>query len=409
MSTLTMSRPVTRALPPSPVKPKRIKSIDLLRGTIMIIMAIDHVRDYFHKEAFLYSPTDLSKTSIVLFLTRLITHFCAPIFIFLAGVSAFLYGAKRSKKELSFFLLTRGIWLVFVELFILVFFHTFNPMYTHFNLQVIWAIGVCMIVLSALIYLDRRLILFISILLIAGHNLLDGIHVPGGGLGSFLWALVHDPGGFTFGHTTVSVVYPVLPWIGVILLGYCFGALFTNDYDPARRQRNLFYLGVASLILFVALRAGNFYGDAAHWSVQKNFAFSMLSFLNVTKYPPSLLYILLTLGVALLFLSVAEKPLNAITSKITVFGRVPMFYYLAHILLIHLLAVVGAVLSGYKWSVMVLHTRVNSSPELKGYGFSLLTVYMVWVLLIVTLCPLCKWFDNYKRTNQSKYWWLSYL
>lgn len=404
-----MSRPVTRALPSSAVKPRRIESIDLLRGTVMIIMAIDHVRDYFHKEAFLYSPTDLSKTSIVLFLTRLITHFCAPIFIFLAGVSAFLYGAKRTKKELSFFLLTRGIWLILVELFILVFFHTFNPTYPHFNLQVIWAIGFCMTVLSALIYLDRRLLLFISILLIAGHNLLDGVHVPGTGLGSFLWALVHDPGNFTFGHTTVSVVYPVLPWMGVISLGYCFGALFTNDYDPQRRQKNLFYLGIASLALFAVLRSGNFYGDAAHWAVQKNFAFSVLSFLNVTKYPPSLLYILMTLGVALLFLSAVEKPLNTVTSKISVFGRVPMFYYLVHILFIHLLAVIGAVVSGYKWSAMVLYTRVNASPELKGYGFSLLTVYLIWMFLIVVLYPLSRWFDGYKRANQGKYWWLSYL
>jgi len=404
-----MPSPPSRAFQSSVIKTTRIESIDVLRGTVMIIMAIDHVRDFFHGSAFFYSPTDLSHTSVILFFTRWITHYCAPIFVFLAGISAYLYGVKHGKRELSFFLLTRGIWLMLAEMFIITLFQTFNPAYPGFNLQVIWAIGLCMAILSALIYLDKRLIAIAAILLIAGHNLLDTVHVPGSGLSSFVWALLHDPGNFTFGHLTFRVIYPVLPWIGIIALGYCFGSLFTTDCVPEKRKRTLLWLGLITIILFAILRIGNFYGDAAHWSAQKNVAFGLLSFLNVTKYPPSLLYILMTLGPALIFLAFAEKPLNIITSKIAVFGRVPMFYYLVHIFLIHLLALIGAMLSGYKWSAMILHTRVNASIELKGYGFNLLTVYAVWMTVIVILYPLCKWFDRYKRVNHAKHWWLSYL
>ena len=387
----------------------RIVSIDLLRGVVMIIMAVDHVRDYFHRDAFLYNPEDLAHTNVLLFFTRWITHFCAPVFVFLAGTSAFLYGARRSRKELSFFLLTRGIWLVLLELFILSLFRTFNPAYHFFNLQVIWAIGISMIALSAIIYMNRRFILLTGILLIAAHNLLDTVHVPGGGVLSFLWAFLHDTGYFTFGYFTVHVHYPVLPWIGIMAIGYCFGRLYVPGYDPEKRRKTLLSAGFGIIALFIILRSGNWYGDPAHWSGQKNVVFSVLSFLNVSKYPPSLLYTLMTLGPALIFLAFTERPLNSVTEKITLFGRVPMFYYLAHIFLIHLFAVIGAVILGYKWSDMILASMVQRAPSLKGYGFNLVTVYIVWVVLILILYPFCKWFDRYKRTHQSTKWWLSYL
>ena len=405
--TMTISRIEKSAL--RTMKIKRIESIDLLRGIVMIIMALDHTRDYFHNSAFLYNPEDLAHTNVALFFTRWITHFCAPVFVFLAGVSAYLYGVKRSRKELSFFLFTRGVWLVLAELFIVSLFRTFNPSYHFFNLQVIWATGVCMIVLSALIYLDRRLILFIGVLLIAAHNMLDNVHVPGKDILSFLWAVLHEPRYFTFGHFTFHVHYPVLPWIGIMAIGYCFGRLYVSNYNPDNRKKWLLSLGFGAIALFIILRSGNFYGDAAHWSVQKNFLFSVLSFLNVTKYPPSFLYTLITLGPALIFLAFAEKQLNTLTQRIVVFGRVPMFYYLLHILLIHLFAMIGAVILGYKWYDMILTTMIQNAIALKGYGFNLIIVYMVWTGLILILYPLCKWFDHYKRTYQFMKWWLRYL
>jgi uncharacterized membrane protein len=391
-------------------KRKRIESIDLLRGIVMIIMALDHVRDYFHRDAFLYDPADLSQTNALLFFTRFITHYCAPVFVFLAGISAYLYGAKKSKAELAFYLLTRGIWLVLVELFILSLFRTFNPAFVYFNLQVIWAIGISMIFLAAVIYLNKSLVLLTGILLIAAHNLLDKVHVPGNDTSSFLWSLIHDTGYFTFGQATVHVHYPLLPWLGIITTGYYMGHLYAPGYDAVKRIKTLLTIGFGSVLLFFILRSGNFYGDAAHWSLQKNSLFSFFSFINVTKYPPSLLYTLVTLGPAFIFLAIAEKkPLNGLTTKIIVFGRVPMFYYLAHILLIHILASIGAVLTGYKWSDMVLSTNVNRALSLKGYGFNLMVVYLVWVGLVLMLYPFCKWFGRYKRTHQLSKRWLTYL
>lgn len=412
MSTVkTMSRPAVLKPVATPAKARRIESIDLLRGIVMIIMALDHVRDYFHRDAFLYSPTDLTQTSPALFFTRFITHYCAPVFVFLAGMSAFLSGTKKTKKELSFFLFTRGIWLVLIELFFVSLFRTFNPLYIFTNLQIIWAIGISMIALSGLIYLDKRIILAIGILFVFGHNLLDNVHVPGDGAGAFLWALLHDPQRFTFGNYLVWARYPVIPWIGIMTIGYCLGSIYTAAYDPQKRRKLLLYLGFGSIALFILLRSGNFYGDAALWSVQKNTLYSFFSFINVSKYPPSLLYTLITLGPALIFLALTERPLKALGSKILVFGRVPMFYYLAHILAIHILAVIATILfTTTPWmDMMVLRDGVNNTPALKGYGFNLAITYAVWIGLILLLYPFCKRFDAYKRAHVSEKKWLSYF
>lgn len=384
---------------------KRVGSIDLLRGTVMIIMALDHVRNYFHYDAFHYSPTDLSRTTVPVFFTRWITHYSAPVFVFLAGLSAYLYGLKRTRKELAYFLLSRGFWLVLVEIFIIALFRSFNPGYPYLNLQVIWAIGICMMIMAGIIYLDKRLILAIAILIIAGHNLLDNIHTP-----SLLWSVLHQPGTFHIGDLSIFVRYPMLPWLGIMALGYYFGQLYNPAYDPVKRRRLLFLLGMEAIILFILLRAGNLYGDAAHWSLQKNVAYSLLSFLNVTKYPPSLLFTLITLGPALIFLSLTEKALRRWNAKVAVFGRVPMFYYLAHILLIHILAMVAAGISGeHLRDITVLHTPVNDAPALKGYGFNLATVYIVWMLLIIMLYPLCTLYDRYKKFHQPLKRWLRYI
>ena len=409
MTTLIRIRFKNIAYSPKVLKQKRIESIDLLRGIVMIIMALDHVRDYSHYDAFLYEPTDLARTSVFLFFTRFITHYCAPVFVFLAGISAYMYGVDKSKGQLAYYLFTRGSWLVFAELFIISLAWSFNPSYPMFNLQVIWATGISMIVLSALIYIRKRYILVMAVLIIAGHNFLDNVHVPGTGITSFLWSFLHEPGGFVVGQYNFFVRYSVLPWIGIIALGYCFGSLYNPSYDHNKRRKTLLGIGLTAIVFFLFMRSFNIYGDSSHWVRQNNYIFSILSLLNVTKYPPSFFYILITLGPAMIFLSLIEKPLNTISEKITVFGRVPFFYYVIHLYVIHLFAIIGAIISGYNWKDMILATRVNSVAALRGYGFNLLTVYAVWIALILLLYPFCKWFDSYKRKHKLNKPWLTYL
>ena len=410
MSTLTLTQKSAASYLTPVRRKKRIESIDFMRGAVMIIMALDHTRHFFHQDAFVYEPTDLSHTTIFLFFTRFITHYCAPVFVFLAGMSAFLSGVKKSKRELAFYLISRGLWLIFVELVIITLGQTFNPGLPYFNLQVIWAIGVSMIILAGLIFLKRLWILAIALLLIEGHNLLDNFHVIGTGPNAFIWSVLHEPNKFVWGNKTVFVMYPVLPWIGIMALGYCMGTLYHSRFDPEKRKKLLLYIGSAAIILFFILRAFNIYGDPVNWSVQRNAAFSFLSILNVTKYPPSLLYTLITLGPAMVLLALLDgHPLNSFTRRIAVFGRVPFFYYIIHIYLLHLCAMVGAIISDYNWYDMILTTKLNLTPALKGYGFNLFSTYCIWIGLILFLYPFCKWFDHYKRNNQSTQWWLTYL
>ncbi|HEY6900311.1 MAG TPA: heparan-alpha-glucosaminide N-acetyltransferase domain-containing protein [Puia sp.] len=401
---------IAPSLQGTPTKSRRIESIDLLRGVVMVIMALDHARDYFHGDAYIFDPLDLTHTNGPLFFTRWITHYCAPIFMFLSGISAHLYGLKNGPKALAFFLLTRGLWLIFAEATIVTIGWTFNLHFTTYILQVIWAFGISMIVLAALIRLPRKAILAIALLLIAGHNLLDGIHVPGNGGAAVAWAFIHEQHFFDFPPYVLAVGYPILPWIGLIALGYYLGELYSPKNDPAKRQKTLRNLGLGAIAFFIGLRALNFYGDPVPWSRQNSPFFTFLSFLNVAKYPPSLLYVCMTIGPALLFLSLTEKPLNALGQKLTVFGRVPMFYYLIHIYVFHAFAVIGALLSGHRASDMTnLTTWVTANAKLQGYGFSLPVVYGVWLVTVILLYPLCKWFDGYKRAHGAQKKWLSYL
>lgn len=374
----------------------------------MIIMALDHVRDYFHNDAFYYGPTDLTQTSPFLFFTRFITHYCAPVFVFLAGTSAYLSGRKKSTRELSIFLLKRGSFLVLIELFVMPLLKTFNPTYPYLQLQVIWAIGISMIVLSALIHMRTIYILLLGTILVFGHNLLDKVHMRGDGFLSFLWSVLHEQKMFEVGHFSIFAQYPLLPWIGLMALGYCFGSLYAKSYNEWKRRILIFSVGVSAILLFMILRIDDTYGEPAPWTEQKNMLYSFLSFINVSKYPPSLLYILITVGPALIFLSLAERPLRSLGEKIVIFGRVPMFYYLAHFFLIHFFASIVGIITGYP-GMIVLSKSVYRTTELKGFGFDLTTVYLIWIGLIFLLYPVCKWFDNYKRTHQQKHWWLSYL
>ncbi|AVI50015.1 hypothetical protein C5O00_02060 [Pukyongia salina] len=389
-------------------KNTRIQSIDILRGIVMVIMALDHVRDYFHAGAFVSDPSNLETTTPILFFTRFITHFCAPVFVFLAGTSAFLYGRNKTKNQLFRFLFTRGLWLIFIEITLMSFLWWFDIKFQFFNLQVIWAIGLCMVVLSFLIYLPIKALIPLGLLIVFGHNLLDGITVEGNGPGSILWYILHQSAFIQFGDTWVSFLYPILPWIGVIVLGYSFGTLYHREYHAPTRKRWLLYLGIGSTVLFIVLRGINIYGDMIPWAVQQNNTYTVLSFLQLTKYPPSLLFLLVTLGPSFLFLYVAEKVRTPASRFFLVYGRVPFFYYVLHVLLIHLAAMAGLVLTGKDWQLMILTMESFMSGELAGYGYSLGVTYLVWICIVLALYPVCNWYMKYKANNRDK-WWLSYL
>lgn len=407
-----LAQPGQKARPPitlsAPAASKiRIESIDLLRGLVMVIMALDHVRDYFHSAAFSYDPTDLSQTNVALFFTRWITHFCAPVFMFLSGTSAFLVGMRKGKKALSRFLLTRGLWLVFLELTVINFSWYFDPSFSVLNLLVIWALGMSMIALAGLIWLPVPVILVLSAVMIVGHNLLDSIHVPGTGVKSFLWAVLHEFQIFNWNGKLIFAGYPLIPWISVMSLGYCLGTIYLKD-DLNKRKNMLLWSGITASLLFIILRYTNVYGNPTPWVEQETTAFSILSILNTHKYPPSLLYLLMTIGPSLIFLAYTEKANGWLSKKIKVIGRVPMFYYLVHIFLIHLAAMVAAEIMGFGWQSMVLKTWVNFEPSLKGYGITLAGTYLVWFTVVTILYFMCKKYDQYKRANSHK-WWLSYL
>ncbi|TAG30682.1 MAG: DUF1624 domain-containing protein [Sphingobacteriia bacterium] len=384
----------------------RIQSIDLLKGLVMVIMAIDHVRDYFHYSAFMFDPTDPTQTTLPIFFTRFITHFCAPAFSFLAGLSAFMIGKRKSINELSSFLLKRGLWLVFVEIIIVNFGWKFDFNFTYTNLATIWQLGISMIVLAGLIYLPKKFILAFSLIIIFGHNLLDNIHFDG----SYFWSMVHEPKKFEFIEgRTVLFGYSLLPWIAVMSLGYCFGSLYDATFDIQKRKRILNDLGIGSLVLFFILIAINKYGNPVKWTNYGDTTKTIMSIFDVNKYPPSLLYLLITLGGTFLFLANAEKLKGKVVDFFCVFGRVPFFYYILHIFLIHFIAVFAAEFTGFGWEIMVSMPKfVTRIETLKGYGFNLITVYIIWIVVIALLYPLCKKFDAYKQNHKEK-WWLSYL
>jgi uncharacterized membrane protein len=387
------------------IKTNRIESIDLLKGLVMVIMALDHIRDYFHYSAFYFDPTDPSQSTLPIFFTRFITHFCAPTFCFLAGTSAFMVGKRKSKTELSSFLLKRGLWLVFIEMTIVNFAWYFDVYFRSPGLLVIWSLGISMMVLSALVHFSRKFILVFSLLLILGHNLLDTVHYDG----NVLWAIFHE---FRFFKVTNSVAfvvgYPIIPWIAVMALGYYFGAFYNKPYDSIQRKKLFNTIGILAIFSFLILRFSNVYGDPILYKDYGTLSKDLISFFNPSKYPPSLDYLLMTLGGAFLFLANAEKLKGKVVDFFSTFGRVPFFYYILHLYLIHLVALLFAALSGFGWRTMILEHWVTETPRLKGYGFPLWVVYCVWIGVILMLYPLCKKFDIYKQSHKEK-WWLSYL
>ena len=383
----------------------RIESIDLLKGLVMVIMAIDHVRDYFHYSSYFFDPTDPALTTIPLFFTRFMTNFCAPTFSFLAGVSAFMVGKRKSPNELSQFLLKRGLWLVFVELVIMDFGWCFDITFRSVMFQVIWILGISMIFLTGLIHLPKKVIFIFSCVLIFGHNFLDNIHLDN----SALWTFLHERKAFlTTPDHVFRVGYPIIPWVAVMSLGYFFGSFYDSTYEPTKRKKLFNTIGMATILFFVILRGINIYGNLLPWKDYGNVTQTLFSFLNLSKYPPSLSFLLVTLGGAFLFLANTEKLKGKVVNFFCVFGRVPFFFYIIHVYLIHLLALITAELTGFGWQKMILPALPFRVEALKGFGFDLWVVYLIWIGIILLLYPLCKRFDTYKQSHKEK-WWLSYL
>lgn len=385
----------------------RINSIDLLRGLVMIIMAIDHSRDFLHFAAWSDNPLNLATTTPLLFFTRWITHFCAPVFVFLSGSSIYFQSLRKTKKELSLFLLKRGLWLIFVEVAIINLAFSFDFSYSIIGLQVIWAIGICMIILAAVIWMPFPVILATGLLIVLAHNSLDFYEATHKGNYDFLYSLLHYSGTYAIDQThSLLILYPFLPWTGLMIIGYCFGKLFMQHEGAARKQM-LLRLGMVLLAAFIALRAVNIYGNPEKWGLQKNAVYTVLSFIDVHKYPPSLLYMLLTISVGVLFLALAEGATNRLSKIITIYGRVPFLYYVLHFFLLHAIAAVLFFATGHSAADMKNISSDLPVYVLPGKGYSLLVVYAVWLFTVIMLYPVCKWFSNYKQTHRQ--WWLSYL
>jgi uncharacterized membrane protein len=413
---------------------RRIDSIDLLRGIVMVVMMLDHTRDFVHSSAYQFDPTDLSRTNVTLFLTRWITHYCAPIFVFLAGTGAYLQFARgKSKQDLSRFLITRGLWLIVLEFTLVRLGATFSVDYRFLGMmQVIWVIGVSMIVLTGMIHLPPRFVAGFGLAMIALHNLLDRFHVqgwqgPGTAVPSYsakLFIILHQANEpfpiVGWPSPVVFVLYPLIPWIGVMAAGYAFGVIY--KWDSARRRRLLLLLGSAATVLFIVVRAINLYGDPSPWSHQSSIPFTVLSILNTTKYPPSLLFLLMTLGPAMLALALFESPMEVDNAKpsftvgllprrrlrnfFVTFGRVPLFFYLLQWPTAHLLAVIVHAAAGKPWRWM-FGSLIGVEPPPPGVGFNLAVVYACWLVGVLLLYPLCKWFAGVKARRRD--WWLSYL
>lgn len=379
----------------------RLSAIDRLRGVVILLMALDHMRDFFDADALRFSPTDLAHTYPALFLTRFITHFCAPAFELLAGVSAFLHGQKlESRAALSRFLFTRGLWLIFLDAVLVS--PVWGPGSGRIELGALWAIGCGMVALAGLCWLRASVVLALGLAIVFGHNLLDGVHAADFGAWAPLWRLLHEPGPLPFGLPG-GVLYPALPWIGIISIGYGLGPLFL--VSPERRARALTLAGLAALTLFVVLRAANFYGDPKPWTVQADAVTTALSFLNVTKYPPSLLYALVTLGPALILLPRLERPLGKAGDILETFGRAALFAYLAH--LYAGLAAAGALALARGFTPAQIGEFIAKGAPPENFGVGLSGAYLAWIAVMTALYPACRWYAQLKRRRKNS--WLSYL
>jgi uncharacterized membrane protein len=388
---------MTIVLPRSAPVTGRLLSIDALRGLVILFMLLDHVRETFLLHRQVSDPMDIASTEPALFFSRTLAHLCAPVFVLLTGLSAWLFGEKYAgKTDVSAFLFKRGLFLVALEFTLVNFAWTFQLPPSVIYLQVIWAIGLSMIALSILVWLPRGLLLTLSLAIIAGHNLLDGLHFPVGSALHVPWAILHDRGWIDVSDTLrLRTSYPLLPWIGVIGLGYALGPWFARGVEASVRQRRLLIAGVAGLLGFVALRLLNGYGEKP-WAVGDSWVQTLMSFFNITKYPPSLLFIALTVSAGLLLLLAFERVQDRRWIRwLTVFGSAPMFFYLLHLYALKVLYVIGVALFG-----------LNQGSY---FGFSSVpSIWLAAIILAIVLFPAVRWFSALKARRRDIAW-LKYL
>jgi len=402
---------IASAAAPAAAPSARLSDIDMFRGLVVVLMALDHVRDYFHVGGFRIDPLDPAQTTPLLYLTRWITHLCAPAFVFLAGVSAYLQLQNgKTIRALSSFLVKRGLWLIAMEITVLSFGWSFGFPYPFF-LQVIWAIGWGMIALAALVLLPRVGVLAIGLLIVFGHNLLDPIRSEQFGAAAQFWTFFHEGGPIFLGDMPIGVfAYPALPWIGVMAVGFGAGPLLAESAET--RDRKLLLIGAGMLALFVLLRWTGLYGEPpaeSGWRDQSSAGAALMTFFNVQKYPPSLLFLLVTLGLSALLMPVLSRLKGLSATALLTFGAVPFFFYILHIYLVHALAIAANAIAGRPVSGLFnyLINAFTAPEKLDGVGFSLPVVYLAWIGVIVILFPACRWFQGVKRRRKD--WWMSYL
>lgn len=418
--------PYTPPVTAAASRKQRVNSVDLLRGLIMVIMLLDHTRDFVHHDTFFFDPTDLTRTYPSLFYTRWVTHFCAPLFVFLSGAGAYFQLARgKPKAELSRFLATRGLWLIVLEYTVVRFLVVWDYNVTSFlgMAQVIWVLGWSMIVLAALIHLPIRAIAAFGIGMILVHNAFDSVRVaPWQGPGtpiptglSALWVVLHQGGvllPFGFPGPVWFILYPLIPWLGVMAAGYAFGSVYNRP--PAERRRWLLQWGTVITVGFIVLRAANLYGNPGDWTSQKSLAMTVISFLNLQKYPPSLLFLMMTIGPSLLALGWWERYDNAVEGErrnpiagaLITYGRVPLFFYLLQWVMAHSLGYMLSVIAGKPTSIYFGIPGPFTRPP-DNVGFDLWVVYAAWITGVLLLYPLCRWYAGVKARRRD--WWLSYL
>ncbi len=390
---------------------QRLNSIDFARGLVVVIMALDHIRDLLHTTALSHNPLDLSSTTPALFFTRWITHLCAPTFVFLAGTSAYLMMKNQNNlPSTRRFIFTRGLWLIFLEITVVGFGIWCDIRFRTFLFQVIFAIGAGFVILSTLLKLPPRIIGLLGLVIVLFHNALASpafTHEdPGGGNSSVTWGLLFGGGFFKLGAERALVVgYPIIPWLGIMLLGFGFGTVF--ELNPTKRRKLFLWSGILALVLFVLLRSINLYGDPKAWSSQSSSVFTFLSFIDVTKYPPSLQYTAITLSLMFFILLLVEGKNSKAISFFVTFGRVPMFFYLLHWYVVHASMFVMLFLQGIGPDQMPFGIMQFGRPQ-TGVGLGLPFVYLYWAGLILAMYPLCRWYGQYKSANRQKKW-LGYL
>jgi uncharacterized membrane protein len=385
---------------------KRLPAIDFTRGIVMIIMALDHVRDMIHVDALTESPTNLATTNPLLFFTRWITYLCAPVFVFLAGTSVLLSSARNNDISVTRrFLLKRGLYLILLEITIVNFGLYFDPFFHTLIFEVIAAIGFGFIILSFLLPVSTTIIAIAGLTIIFCHNLFPLAGLPEASLIKKILAPLLMPTAYPIANRVLIIAYPPLPWLGIMMTGYAAGRCFIVEEG---KRRSLFVkIGLSAILLFIVIRYINIYGDLLPWSVQRDALFTFLSFLNVAKYPPSLDFCLVTLGVMFLILALATGRKGKIVDIAIVYGKVPLFYFVLHFFLVHTILLAVLVLQGYGWSDLAFATGSFGRPKDAVSGLPLWAIYVTWISVVAVLYQPCKWFGAFKAAHQ--YWWLRYI